>query len=112
MGNIPAEQDRLFRLIRSTGAAGVVILSGDRHLGDLSVEPGAAGYPVYDLTASGFNQASKVWRLPEPNKYRVAGLPFGDHYGWVAVDWAAADPVVSLQLRDAAGEVVLSTTCR
>jgi alkaline phosphatase D len=106
-GNIPAERDRLFRLIRSTGASGVVILSGDRHLGELSLEPSAAGYPIYDLTASGLNQGFKGWRLPEANRLRVAGMPYGDHFGLVTVDWNAPDPVVSLQLRDTAGEVVL-----
>ncbi|HET6574795.1 MAG TPA: alkaline phosphatase family protein, partial [Fimbriiglobus sp.] len=34
------------------------------------------------------------------------GMPYGDHFGLVTVDWSAQDPVVGLQLRDDAGEVV------
>lgn len=104
--NIPAERERLYRLIRETNAGGVVVLSGDRHLGELSLETDAVGYPLYDLTASGLNQATKGWRAAERNGKRVAGMPYGDHFGLVTVDWSARDPEVGLQLRDDAGEVV------
>ncbi len=105
--NIPAERERLYRLIRETNAGGVVALSGDRHQGELSLDTDAVGYPLYDLTASGLTQATKRWRAPEKNSKRVAGMPYGDHFGLVTVDWSAKDPAVSLQLRDDGGEIVL-----
>lgn len=98
--NLPAERNRLYKLIRDTGAMGVVVLSGDRHLGELSLEPNGVGYPLYDLTASGLNQATKTWRRTEPNSRRVAAMPYGDHYGVVTVNWTAAEPTVTLELRD------------
>jgi PhoD-like phosphatase len=53
-GNLPAERDRLFHLMRDTGARGVLILSGDRHIGGIYREPNASvPYPVYELTSSG-----------------------------------------------------------
>jgi hypothetical protein len=88
----------------------VIVLSGDRHLGELSLDTDAVGYPLYDLTASGLNQATKRWRTTEKNTKRVAGMPYGDHFGVVTVDWSAKEPEVSLQLRDDAGEVVLRQT--
>jgi len=109
-GNVPAEQARLYALLRDSQAKGVVVLSGDRHLGELSVSTKAIDYPLYDITASGFNQGAKRWREQEPNRYRVSSMPYGDHFGVVTVDWAASDPVVGLQLRDAAGEVTLKQT--
>lgn len=108
--NIPAERDRLLKLIRDTRANGVVVLSGDRHLGELSVSADAVGYPLYDVTSSGLNQADKTWRAPERNSHRVAAVPYGDNFGMVTVDWSAADPPVSLQLRDVGGEVVVRHT--
>jgi alkaline phosphatase D len=105
--NLPAERDRLYKLIRDTRANGVVIVSGDRHLGELSLDPDSVGYPLYDLTTSGLNQGAKRWRPAERNRHRVAGMPFGDNFGVIAIDWEAADPAVSLQLRDDAGEVVV-----
>lgn len=110
--NIPAERERLYRLIRETGAAGVVLLSGDRHLGELSLDADAVGYPLYDLTSSGLNQGSKSWRPPERNAKRVAGMPYGDNFGVVTVDWSATDPEVGLQLQDDTGEITVRQTFR
>lgn len=102
---IPNERARLYKLIRDTGANGVIVLSGDRHLGDISVDPKAVGYPLYDVTSSGFNQGSLNYRDPEANKYRVGGMPWGNNFGVVQIDWAAKVPTVTLQLRDEDGQV-------
>jgi len=107
-GNLPKERRKMLDLIQSTGANGVVFLSGDRHLGEISLEPKSVGYPLFDITASGFNQASANYRDPEANKYRVSSLPYGNHFGMVAIDWAA-DPVISLQLRHADGEIAIQS---
>ncbi|HEY1187450.1 MAG TPA: alkaline phosphatase D family protein [Gemmata sp.] len=99
----PKEREKLYALLKSTGANGVMILSGDRHLADISVDSTSIGYPLYDVTSSGFNQASKSWRAPEPNSKRVAGMPFGDNFGFITIDWAA-DPRVAVQIRDEDGD--------
>src|SRR5205823_96984 len=98
----------LFKLIRDTKAAGAVLLSGDRHMADLSVMDAGVGYPLYDLTASGFNQASPTYRGPEKNRYRVATLSWGNHFGVVEIDWTKSDPLIRLQIRDEAGEVAFT----
>jgi alkaline phosphatase D len=103
--DMPAERQRLYTLIRESKATGVVLLSGDRHLGDISVDPKAVGYPLYDITSSGFNQGAANYRDPELNKHRVGGMPWGNNFGVVQIDWAANDPLVSLQLRGDDGEV-------
>ncbi len=103
--NIPAERERLYKLIRDTKAGGVVMLSGDRHLGDISCDPKQLGYPLYDITSSGLNQGSANYRDPEASKTRVGGMPWGNNFGTVLIDWAAKDPLISLQLRGEDGEV-------
>lgn len=105
-GNMPAERNRLFKLIQDTGASGVVILSGDRHLGELSLTTSAIGYPLYDITSSGLNQGAPKWREQEKNKHRVSSMPYGDHFGFITIDWSD-EPTVSLQLRDDQGEITL-----
>jgi alkaline phosphatase D len=111
--NFPRERDRLYALIRSTGANGVVILSGDRHLAEVSLDPKAAvGYPLYDVTSSGLNQASKGWRAPERNSHRVAGMPYGDNFGMVLIDWNGDDPRLTLQVRDEDGDVACGVKVR
>lgn len=99
-----------------TKASGVVILSGDRHLSEISRLPaGTFGitYPVYDITSSSLNAPSgnftqaKVRFANEINSYRV-GLTFFDvNFGRVLIDWEPADPVVRLQVCDEVGGVVL-----
>jgi alkaline phosphatase D len=101
--NFPKEREKLYALLNSTGASGVVILSGDRHLADISVDAKAISYPLYDITSSGFNQASKSFRAPEKNSYRVAGMPHGDNFGFLTIDWSD-DPRVSVQIRDTDGD--------
>ncbi len=101
--NFPHERSRLFRLIRDTRANGVVLLSGDRHLAELSMMDAGIGYPLYDLTASGLNQAAKKWRPLEVNQHRVATMNFDDHFGVVELFWKTS--VINLTIRDVLGEV-------
>lgn len=103
--DLPTERERLYKLLRETKANGVVILSGDRHLADISADPKAVGYPLYDATSSGFNQGAKEYRDAEKNTKRVGGMPWGNNFGVVHIDWASKDPVISLQLRGEDGEV-------
>ncbi len=116
--NFPHERERLFKLLSDTGAEGVILVSGDRHLAELSMMDGGVGYPIYDLTSSGFNQASKSWRRYEVNRHRVATMNWGDNFGVIAIDWNRPDPRISLQIRDVDGEITiqqhinLSTICR
>jgi alkaline phosphatase D len=100
---LPREREKLYALLNSTGANGVIILSGDRHLADISVDTKAIGYPLYDITSSGFNQATKNWRAPEKNSYRVAGMPYGDNFGFIVIDWSD-DPRLTVQIRDEDGD--------
>ncbi len=104
--NFPREREKLFGVLNKTKAAGVIILSGDRHLGDLSVMDVGLGYPLYDLTASAFNRSSLDFRMPEPNRHRVAGMVYGNNFGYLTIDWNMDDPEIKLQLRDGEEPVV------
>ena len=110
--NFPKEREKLYALIRSTGANGVVILSGDRHLAEISLDTKAVGYPLYDITSSGLNQGSKNWRAPEANNNRVAAMPYGDNFGMVLIDWSGDDPKMKFQVRDEDGDTTCGVTLR
>jgi len=107
-GNFPHELDRLYRTIRVTGANGVVFVSGDRHLAELSrdADP-AAPYPMWDATSSGLNQGER--KVSEPNRYRVGGVRRLSHFGLIRVDWSG-DPRLTFELVDSEGEVFESAT--
>lgn len=101
--NYPHDQQRLFQLIRDTGAEGVVMLSGDTHFGELTRQAVNVPYPMYDLTSSGLTE---VWHVPVPNALRVDGKSFRQaNFGMVEVDWASR--TVELSLRDVTGETLL-----
>ena len=110
--NFPKERERFYELVRSTKAGGVVVLSGDRHLGEISLDPTTVGYPLYDVTSSGLNQGSKGWRAPEKNSHRVAAMPYGDNFGMVLIDWTDDNPRLTLQLRDEDGDVMSAVKVR
>ncbi len=103
--NLPNERERLFTLIRDTKAEGVIFLSGDRHLAELSLMDAGVGFPIYDLTSSGLNQAANRWRMQETNRHRVYTMNVGQNFGLLEFDWQT-DPIVKLQIRDQAGDIV------
>ena len=102
-GNFPLERSRLFELLRETRATGVVVLSGDRHLAEISSANAGIGYPLLDFTSSGLNVA--VWNLrpAEENDHRVDG-PFRDNnFGAILLEWDAG--ILTLQARSEDGIV-------
>lgn len=101
-GNFPIERERLYALLRESKASGVILLSGDRHHGELSRVDAGLGYPLLDLTASGLNGARRR-EGGEPNRHRAGELVDVNHFGLVEVDWRRPDPLVRLQLRDEKG---------
>lgn len=105
--NFPKEREKLFELIKSTKIAGVIFLSGDRHLAELSMMDGGVGYPLYDLTSSGLNRAWKRWRIYEENRHRVGTMNWGDNFGVIEIDWSKADPMIRLQIRDVDGDITI-----
>jgi alkaline phosphatase D len=106
--NFPLERDRLFKLIKDTKASGLIVLSGDRHLAELSLMDAGIGYPLYDLTSSGINQAHKgPWRPLETNRHRVATMNAGDNFGLVVIEWDRDEPRVRLQALDVEGDVTI-----
>ncbi len=106
--NLPHERDRLFKLIRDTGAAGLFCISGDRHLGELSMMDAGIGYPLYDLTSSGLTQASTRWRKLEVNRHRVMTMNVGNNFGMILIDWSRPTPLLSLQVRDEVGDITIN----
>jgi alkaline phosphatase D len=96
--NFPHERARLYRLIGETRANGVVFISGDRHLAELSRDAELEGkpYPIFDLTSSGLNRA-EGGRLDEPNRYRASAIVREQNFGEIVIDWQAPDPVVEFR---------------
>ena len=100
-GNFPIELDRLYTLIKKTGAAGVIILSGDVHFSELSVTRDAIKYPLYDFTSSPLRQygvGMTGWESMK-NEYRIGAAFANDNFGVVDIDWSTKPhPMLELKL--------------
>jgi len=106
----PLEQEKLYALIRDTKAQGVVMISGDRHHGEISMNPDAVGYPLYDATSSGLNMARRD-KHDEPNQYRVGNLYLRSHFGMIRIS-DEDDPLITLQVTDVRSKVQCEASVR
>lgn len=98
--NFPLERERILRLIDSTKASGVVMISGDRHWSELSVLDEGVPYPIYELTSSSLNQ---LHPRGTPTKNTLRALPNTFHrenYGVIEIDWSLPEPTIRIQIRD------------
>jgi alkaline phosphatase D len=95
-GNYPLERRRLFDLIESTGASGVLLLSGNVHYTEIS-RLERSTYPLVDFTSSGMTHTNEHYAGAE-NRYRVAGPSARKNFGLIEIDWAAKpSPKIELQ---------------
>jgi len=104
----PKSRARLLDLIAKYDVPGVIFLSGDRHIAEISkLPPGPVDYPIYEVTASGMTH---FWNnFPgEKNTHRV-GEVFADYnFGTAEIDWET--PAVTLAIRDLENKPVRQVT--
>ena len=108
-GKSPHERRRLFDIIASTGAGGVVLLSGNVHVSE-APRTDEVPYPVYGFTANGLTHVDPRY-AEAVNRYRVAG-PYADrNFRPTVIDReAATGPEISFQVKSIEGRTVVEHT--
>ena len=103
-GNFPNEVSRMESMIAASGARGVILLSGDRHISEFSKKniPGLP-YPLLDFTSSGLTHAYSKFK-GEPNRFRVGEVVATESFGWLAINLKTRE--VTLQMLGDNGEVL------
>lgn len=108
--NFPAERARFLRLLKETRAGGVIVLSGDRHLGEIMTlprtDPLSPGAPVWEFTSSGLTNGGGGTDN-EPNRHRVSPGVYRDlNFGVLEIDWEKRRVAGSIRRLD--GQAVFS----
>jgi len=112
--NFPHERQKLFALLKKTAANGVIFISGDRHLAEISLLPASAktetpDYPLYEITASGLNSAMGLLALArqETNSYRAhSSNVSADNFGAIEFVGQGENTELRLQIRNAQARIV------
>jgi alkaline phosphatase D len=116
---LPLQRSKLFKLIGETNANGVIFISGDRHLAEISKlaatdKQNGAGYPIYDLTSSSLNVPSGG-NANEINRHRIGGNYRKINFGSIKINWNKdttpnAIATVQLSIHDITGATVRTVT--
>lgn len=96
--NFPRAHERLYDILRRTEVPGAVLLSGDRHIAELSRHDEALDYPLYELTSSGLTHHAPPH--DEPNRHRIGSLVAALNFGLITVDWEDDPVTLHLEIRD------------
>jgi alkaline phosphatase D len=103
-GNFPHEVDRLKSLIVNSGAKGVIILSGDRHISEFSaISLPALPYPLIDFTSSGLTHVYSGFS-GEPNPYRLGEVISTKSFGLLKLN--LKNKVAQMQMIGDRGKVL------
>ncbi len=87
-GNMPHEFDKLMKLISDSKAKNVILLSGDRHIAEISSKKiEGLAYPVVDFTSSGMTHSYSSFK-GEPNQYRISKVVSDKNFGLLKFDFS------------------------
>ena len=96
-GNFPAERKRFFDLIVKTKPARPIILSGDRHIAEISkFELDGLDYPLYEFTSSGLTHTWNTLR-DEKNTHREGELIIEKNFGVIDIMHQGENILIKLQ---------------
>jgi len=98
---LPKARRRLFDMVARTKAKGVIFLSGDRHIAEISkMKVEGVDYPLYDITSSSMTHAWASFK-GEPNRHRIGEVYHENNFGLLEIDWKKS--VVEATVRDETG---------
>ena len=85
-GNMTKEVEKFETLLKNTQAKNVIILSGDRHISEISKKNiDGLSYPLVDFTSSGMTHSYSNFES-EPNKYRIVDVVSDKSFGILKFD--------------------------
>ena len=105
--NFPKARKRLFKLLQKTNPTMPILLSGDRHVAEVSkADVDGMDRPIFEVTASGLTHSWNEKR-EEKNSYRVGKMVIEKNFGLLKIDWSGATPRVAVEIRGTGNELLL-----
>ena len=107
--NFPAAHQRFYDLLNQTQPTRAIILSGDRHIAEISsISLDSLDYPLYDITSSGLTHSyEKVEQRGEPNSHRVNNILSGKkNFAQLEIDWSVSPPNVKAEIRGIRNQII------
>jgi alkaline phosphatase D len=108
--NYGISRQRLISLIQSSRVPGVILISGDRHLAEISLLQGPeTNYPLYEVTSSGLTHTVAFWWhlrnlfKDEKNRYRVGQQLPDLNFGTIDINWSPGPGQITLEVHDRSG---------
>ena len=103
-GNFPNQRKKLLNMICTTKPKNLLIISGDRHMSEVSeMHLEGLPYPLYDFTSSGMTHIRSG--TEELNRLRVGDMILKKNFGVLKVTWNGDKPIVALQTRGQKNEL-------
>ncbi|MFY7819055.1 MAG: alkaline phosphatase D family protein [Akkermansiaceae bacterium] len=108
--NFNDARKRLFALLAKPEMPPVILLSGDRHLAEISQLPAEfTGYPLTEITASALTQ-SGGGISNEVNRHRLGENYSYNNFGSLNIDWSRTPPVITAAIHNTEGAPVRAVT--
>lgn len=110
--NFPTARQRLFDLLETTQPNQAILLSGDRHIGEVSkMQLSGLNYPLYDITSSGLTHSyENILQVGEINQHRMQGSLTGQkHFGVMTLDWTKTPVKIKVELKGLDNQIIYST---
>lgn len=107
-GNMPHEVEKLETILKNTKAKNTLILSGDRHISEISKKNiDGLNYPLIDFTSSGMTHSYTGFK-GEPNEYRIIDVISEKSFGLLSLDFKLN--TVKMEIRGENNEILKSYT--
>lgn len=107
--NFPKERRRLLGLIAKSKAKNTLLISGDRHIAEVSKHAYKnSAKPIYEITSSGLTHTWSKKR-PYANQYREGELIIALNFGLLEFDWGS-QPKLIVKIKGKANQTLLEKT--
>ena len=104
--NFPKSRERLFDLLNKYYRKNIVLISGDRHIAEISSVQIGEESKLYEVTSSGLTHSFESM-ISEPNKHRISKLINSKNFALLKFDWSEPGGRITVEVRGDNNELLV-----